>query len=120
MKRSERAVVLGASMSGLFAARVLTDFYSSVTVVDRDVLPQEPRNRRGVPQGAHIHVMQARGSHAVEELFPGLWSVVLAFSATIAVLLIVVPAVPAFTIAAIVSVAVELALMSPIVQVPVE
>jgi 2-polyprenyl-6-methoxyphenol hydroxylase-like FAD-dependent oxidoreductase len=59
-------------MSGLFAARVLADFYSSVTVVDRDVLPQEPRNRRGVPQGAHIHIMQARGSHVLEDLFPGL------------------------------------------------
>ena len=66
------AVVLGASMSGLFAARVLADFYSSVTVVDRDLLPQEPGNRRGVPQGAHIHSMQARGSHALQELFPGL------------------------------------------------
>jgi 2-polyprenyl-6-methoxyphenol hydroxylase-like FAD-dependent oxidoreductase len=72
LTRSERAVVLGASMSGLLAARVLADFYSSVTVVDRDVLPQEPRNRRGVPQGAHIHILQARGSHALEELFPGL------------------------------------------------
>jgi 2-polyprenyl-6-methoxyphenol hydroxylase-like FAD-dependent oxidoreductase len=72
LKRNERAVVLGASMSGLFAARVLAEFYSRVTVVDRDVLPQEPRNRRGVPQGAHIHIMQARGSHALEELFPGL------------------------------------------------
>jgi 2-polyprenyl-6-methoxyphenol hydroxylase-like FAD-dependent oxidoreductase len=72
LKRNERAVVLGASMSGLLAARVLADFYSSVTVVDRDVLPQESRNRRGVPQGAHIHIMQARGSHALEDLFPGL------------------------------------------------
>jgi phytoene dehydrogenase-like protein len=45
----ERAVVIGASMGGLLAARVLTDFYRTVTVVERDVLPDGPANRRGVP-----------------------------------------------------------------------
>ena len=38
----ERAVVLGASMSGLLAARVLADFFETVTVVDRDELPDDP------------------------------------------------------------------------------
>ena len=38
----ERAVVLGASMSGLLAARVLADYFGTVTVVERDVLPDEP------------------------------------------------------------------------------
>ena len=56
----------------------------------------------------------------VEELFPGLLSVELADSPTRPVLLIVVPAGAEFTVAAIFKVAVELALMSPIVQVPVE
>jgi hypothetical protein len=56
----------------------------------------------------------------VEELFPGFGSVVEAFSPTTAVFVIVVPAVPAFTVAAMFNVAVELALRSPIVQVPVE
>ena len=50
-KLGEHAVVLGASMSGLLAARVLADFYRSVTVVERDVLPTETAQRRGVPQG---------------------------------------------------------------------
>jgi flavin-dependent dehydrogenase len=52
----EHAVVLGASMSGLLAARVLADHFQTVTVVDRDELPDEPVNRRGVPQGRHVHV----------------------------------------------------------------
>lgn len=43
------AVVLGASMGGLLAARVLADFYDRVTVVERDVLPTEPVNRRVFP-----------------------------------------------------------------------
>ena len=42
----ERAVVLGASMGGLLAARVLADFYDTVTVVERDILPDEPIGRR--------------------------------------------------------------------------
>jgi 2-polyprenyl-6-methoxyphenol hydroxylase-like FAD-dependent oxidoreductase len=67
----EHAVVLGASMGGLLAATVLADFYRTVTVVERDVLPEEPANRRGVPQGWHGHVLSARGSQVFEKLFPG-------------------------------------------------
>jgi hypothetical protein len=40
-------------MSGLLTARVLSDFYDTVTVVERDVLPDGPANRRGVPQDSH-------------------------------------------------------------------
>ncbi|MGB5148769.1 MAG: 2-polyprenyl-6-methoxyphenol hydroxylase-like oxidoreductase [Mycobacterium sp.] len=68
----ERAVVLGASMGGLLAARVLADFYGSVTVVERDVLPDNPANRRGVPQGRHGHALLARGAQALGEFFPGI------------------------------------------------
>jgi 2-polyprenyl-6-methoxyphenol hydroxylase-like FAD-dependent oxidoreductase len=75
MKRPERgstAVVLGASISGLLAARVLADFYSSVIVVERDVLPAQPVTRRGVPQGALPHGITTRGITSLGELFPGL------------------------------------------------
>ena len=68
----ERAVVLGASMAGLLAARVLADAYAQVTVIDRDELPETTTHRRGVPQGRHIHALAARGQQALEELFPGL------------------------------------------------
>jgi len=67
----ERAVVLGASMGGLLAARVLADFFETVTVVERDVLPDDPAVRRGVPQGRHVHVLLARGAQTFDELFPG-------------------------------------------------
>jgi len=67
----ERAVVLGASMGGLLAARVLADFFDTVTVVERDVLPDDPAVRRGVPQGRHVHVLLARGAQILNELFPG-------------------------------------------------
>src|SRR6476469_6128301 len=71
-QRGEAAVVCGASMAGLFAARVLSDFYRSVTLVERDVLCDEAIQRRGVSQGHHLHALMTRGSLAMSELFPGL------------------------------------------------
>jgi 2-polyprenyl-6-methoxyphenol hydroxylase-like FAD-dependent oxidoreductase len=68
----DRAVVLGASMAGLLAARVLADAYAELVVVDRDELPETSRHRRGVPHGRHAHALLARGQQALEELFPGL------------------------------------------------
>jgi 2-polyprenyl-6-methoxyphenol hydroxylase-like FAD-dependent oxidoreductase len=66
------AIVLGASMGGLAAARVLADAYERVTVLDRDVLPPSTGQRRGVPQGRHAHGLLSRGREVLEELFPGL------------------------------------------------
>ena len=70
----DHAVVLGASVAGLLAARVLADFYGRVTVVERDSLPLDPVNRRGVPQGRLIHALAARGTQVLDELFPGFLS----------------------------------------------
>jgi 2-polyprenyl-6-methoxyphenol hydroxylase-like FAD-dependent oxidoreductase len=77
-RNGERAVVLGASMAGLLAARVLADAYGQVTVVDRDELPEASAQRRGVPQGRHTHALLARGQEALEELFPGLTAALVA------------------------------------------
>jgi 2-polyprenyl-6-methoxyphenol hydroxylase-like FAD-dependent oxidoreductase len=67
-----RAVVLGAGMSGLLSARVLADCYESVTVLERDQLPDQPRHRKGVPQGRHLHQFLTRGTQVLGELFPGI------------------------------------------------
>jgi 2-polyprenyl-6-methoxyphenol hydroxylase-like FAD-dependent oxidoreductase len=67
-----RAIVLGASIGGLLAARVLSESYATVTVFDRDKLPAEAADRRGVPQSGHSHGLLARGRQVLEELFPGL------------------------------------------------
>lgn len=69
-----RAVVLGASISGLLAARVLAEAYPEVVLVDRDALPaEEPATvRRGAPQARHTHALLAGGHRVLEELFPGL------------------------------------------------
>jgi 2-polyprenyl-6-methoxyphenol hydroxylase-like FAD-dependent oxidoreductase len=66
------AVVIGASIAGLCAARVLSDFYRRVTVFERDELPATPSNRTAVPQGRHVHLLMARGAMEFDGLFPGL------------------------------------------------
>ncbi|KAA0103500.1 NAD(P)/FAD-dependent oxidoreductase [Mycolicibacterium sp. P1-5] len=66
-----RAVVLGAGIAGLLAARVLAEFHPSVTVVERDALPERAEQRTGVPQGRHLHSLLARGAQVIDELFPG-------------------------------------------------
>jgi 2-polyprenyl-6-methoxyphenol hydroxylase-like FAD-dependent oxidoreductase len=66
------AVVVGASMGGLLAARALSEVYDTVTVVERDVVEAGPVARRGVPQGRHPHGLLARGREVLEGFFPGL------------------------------------------------
>ena len=68
---SNRAVVLGASMAGLLAARVLAERFERVVVIERDVLPPAGEHRRGVPHGRHVHGLHPRGREILEELFPG-------------------------------------------------
>ena len=65
------AIVIGGSMAGLLAARVVADRFDRVTIVERDPLRDEPVPRRGVPQGAHPHVLWPAGSDTMEDLFPG-------------------------------------------------
>jgi 2-polyprenyl-6-methoxyphenol hydroxylase-like FAD-dependent oxidoreductase len=68
----DRALVLGGSIAGLLAARVLSDCYDEVVVVDRDVLNPQDGLRRGVPQARHLHGLLARGQQLLEAFFPGL------------------------------------------------
>ena len=71
-KIGDHAVVVGAGGRGLLAARVLADAYERVTVVDRDPLPERAADRRGVPQGRHVHLLLTRGAQILAELFPGI------------------------------------------------
>ncbi|SAK91015.1 Putative epoxidase LasC [Caballeronia pedi] len=70
-KLGEHAIVIGGSMGGLLAARVLSEFHAIVTVLERDAFPLADTPRKGVPQGRHTHGLLARGSAIFEQLFPG-------------------------------------------------
>jgi len=71
-KIGDHAVVLGAGMAGLLAARVLSDAYGRVTILERDPLPGTAGDRRGVPQGRHAHLLVPGGTEILDQLFPGL------------------------------------------------
>jgi flavin-dependent dehydrogenase len=66
------AIVLGASMAGLCAARVLADRFERVVVLERDTLPDGPHPRRLVPQGRHPHLLLVAGARLLDSWFPGL------------------------------------------------
>ncbi|MEU7281408.1 FAD-dependent oxidoreductase [Streptomyces sp. NPDC045431] len=70
--REGRAIVLGGSMAGLFAARALSETFAEVVIVDRDELTGPGDLRRGLPQGHHLHGLLARGQQITEEYFPGI------------------------------------------------
>jgi 2-polyprenyl-6-methoxyphenol hydroxylase-like FAD-dependent oxidoreductase len=67
----EHAIVIGASVAGLLGARVLSDFFEHVTVLERDTLPEALIDRRAVPQGRHAHALHFAGQEALERLLPG-------------------------------------------------
>jgi flavin-dependent dehydrogenase len=70
--RFGHAVVVGGSMAGLLAARVLADHFERVTLIERDQLPDTPEYRVGVPQARHAHALLTRGQLILEQLFPGI------------------------------------------------
>jgi len=65
------AVVIGGSLAGMCAARVLSDFVDGVTIIERDAYPSTHDFRAGVPQAHHLHNLLARGLREYEALFPG-------------------------------------------------
>ena len=71
MPKQLHAVVIGGSMAGMCAARILAEHFETVTLVDRDHYPEGAFERAGVPQSRHVHVLLARGRLELEMLFPG-------------------------------------------------
>ena len=67
----KHAVVIGAGMAGLTAARALAAHFEQVTVLERDHLANAAAQRPGTPQALHVHGLLAGGLNALAELFPG-------------------------------------------------
>jgi flavin-dependent dehydrogenase len=66
-----RAIVIGGSVAGLAAARVLSDHFAKVTVVERGLMAVGIDFPKGAPQARHPHVLLIRGERILEGLFPG-------------------------------------------------
>jgi 2-polyprenyl-6-methoxyphenol hydroxylase-like FAD-dependent oxidoreductase len=69
-----QAIIIGAGMGGLTAAKAVAPHFEKVIVFDRDTLPDAPAPRYGTPQAWHTHVLLAGGHRALECLFPDIES----------------------------------------------
>ncbi|MGA8115996.1 MAG: FAD-dependent oxidoreductase [Actinocatenispora sp.] len=67
----KKALVLGGSIAGLLAARVLADHADEVTIVERDDLDCGPAVRRGAPHSNQAHSLLGLGRITIEQLLPG-------------------------------------------------
>jgi 2-polyprenyl-6-methoxyphenol hydroxylase-like FAD-dependent oxidoreductase len=56
----------------MLAARVLSDHFDGVTLLERDRFSEAPAARKGLPQGRHVHALLERGRAALERFLPGL------------------------------------------------
>src|SRR5690349_13970300 len=82
-RQNKQAIVLGGSIAGLLAARVLTQHFDHVIVIERDALAESTEARKGAPQGRHIHALLAKGYQTLLTLFPGFKTDLLAAGAVI-------------------------------------
>ena len=67
----QRAVVIGAGIAGMVAARALADYFEQVVVCERDILPAQASSRAGTPQDRHTHTLLCGGLRSLEQLYPG-------------------------------------------------
>jgi 2-polyprenyl-6-methoxyphenol hydroxylase-like FAD-dependent oxidoreductase len=77
-----QAIVMGGSIAGLMAARVLADHFERVTVIEKDKLPETPQIRKGVPQSGMLHALWKKGETIMAMYFPGLFAELEAEGAT--------------------------------------
>jgi 2-polyprenyl-6-methoxyphenol hydroxylase-like FAD-dependent oxidoreductase len=68
----KRAVVIGGSIAGMLAARILSDFYAEVLILEKDQKSKKDMTRTGVSQGSHGHALLKSGEEILTELFPGI------------------------------------------------
>jgi 2-polyprenyl-6-methoxyphenol hydroxylase-like FAD-dependent oxidoreductase len=66
------ALVLGGSIAGLIAARVLAGHADEVWIVEPDLLEDAPVIRRGAPQASQAHGLLGMGRTILEQLLPGI------------------------------------------------
>jgi flavin-dependent dehydrogenase len=71
MAKLGHAIVVGGSIAGLIAARVLSDYFELVTVLERDEIENRPVLHKSVPQGNHLHALLNGGQQVLAALYPG-------------------------------------------------
>ena len=66
----KQAIVVGGSIAGLTTARVLSDYFEQVLVLERDEVADRPVIHKSVPQGNHLHALLHGGLQVLSFLYP--------------------------------------------------
>jgi 2-polyprenyl-6-methoxyphenol hydroxylase-like FAD-dependent oxidoreductase len=68
----QHAIVMGGSLAGLLTARVLSNHFDRVTIIEKDRVNHHPESRPGQPQTQHLHGLLATGLQVMTDYFPDL------------------------------------------------
>ena len=70
--KRKHAIVVGGSVAGLLATRVLSDHFETVSLIEKDEVHDRPETRKSQPQTRHVHGLLTSGFGVLQNLFPGL------------------------------------------------
>ena len=68
----DKAVVIGGSIAGLLTARVLSEYFQEVIIIEKDKYENDKSIRKGTPQANHIHILLVKGKEILLNFFPDL------------------------------------------------
>ncbi len=71
-KAYQQAIIIGGSLGGLLTARVLSNHFDHVTILERDPVSDHPQARKGQPQAQHLHALLVSGMEMMSHYFPDL------------------------------------------------
>ncbi len=70
----KKAVVIGGGIAGKLAAKVLSESFQEVIILEADQEYKDKTPRKKVPQSDHPHVLLKSGENSIERLFPDFFS----------------------------------------------
>lgn len=74
VRGGRQAVVIGGSVAGLLAGRILSDHFERVMIIERDRFTDNAEPRKGAPQARHAHAVLAKAVEIIEDLLPGFFA----------------------------------------------
>jgi 2-polyprenyl-6-methoxyphenol hydroxylase-like FAD-dependent oxidoreductase len=71
-QNNSHAIVIGASLGGLLTARVLSNHFNKVTILEKDEVTNDAKARKGQPHTQHLHGLLPAGLNVMLHYFPDL------------------------------------------------
>lgn len=65
----EKAIVIGDSIVGLLAARVLSDHFDEVILIEKDNFVDDGKARHVTPKANHVHLLLVKGRERLQDFF---------------------------------------------------